>query len=88
MLKMALLMRDLGSSNRHLSHIHSVYKAERHQQLVDLFLSTVQAGTTIDPDVQVGLGVLFNISCEYDKAVDCFRTALQVRPQVLLSRVK
>lgn len=43
-----------------------------------------------DPDLHTALGVVYNLSRQYDSAVEAFRAALQLRPQasrpVLLGR--
>ena len=41
---------------------------ERHRTVEDLYIAAAQmAPEQLDADVQIGLGVLFNISREYDK---------------------
>jgi peroxin-5 len=56
-----------------------------HTRLTDLFLNVARSQhneNILDPEVQVGLGVLFYTNGEYDRAKDCFESALTVRPNV------
>lgn len=60
---------DMGFTDRHVLH----------EKVTDFFIRAAQlspSGEHMDPDVQVGLGVLFYCAEEYDKAVDCFSAAL------------
>ncbi|KAJ9130242.1 Peroxisomal targeting signal 1 receptor encoded by the pex5 protein [Pleurostoma richardsiae] len=54
-------------------------RAQLHEKVTSVFIKAAQLspdGEHMDPDVQVGLGVLFYGAEDYDKAVDCFSAAL------------
>ncbi|SPO25607.1 related to PEX5 - peroxisomal targeting signal receptor [Ustilago trichophora] len=56
-------------------------------RVTDLFLQAARQGNSagqIDPEVQVGLGVLFYTQSAYEQAQDCFNTALSARPNDFL----
>jgi peroxin-5 len=54
---------------------------ERHARVTALFLRAASLKpTTPDANVQTALGLLYNLSYEFDRAADCFRAALGVQP--------
>jgi peroxin-5 len=70
---------DLGFTDR----------AILHEKVTNLFIRAAQlspSGEHMDPDVQVGLGVLFYGEEEFEKAVDCFNAALASTETGLVNR--
>ncbi|KAJ6587094.1 hypothetical protein DFH09DRAFT_1142563 [Mycena vulgaris] len=64
---------------------------ERFGNLIQCLIAMARSDTTgaVDADIQIALAVLLNTNEDYDKAQDCFRTALAVRPDdwLLYNRV-
>jgi len=58
---------------------------DTHGKITDLFMTLARvqhSRNEMDPDLQIGLGVLFYTNGEYDRAQDCFVSALGARPKV------
>ncbi|XP_068158159.1 peroxisomal targeting signal 1 receptor [Drosophila tropicalis] len=71
---------DLKSDS--VSLASSLIGPKKLQDLQQIYLEAVRLRLPeVDPDVQEALGVLYNLSGEFDKAVDCYQAALQVDPQ-------
>ena len=67
-----------------LNLVSSLVSADTFNHVLSLYLEAarLQPSADLDPDVQTGLGVLLNLSSDFDKAAHCFRAALVVRPEV------
>eukprot|EP01126_Amoeba_proteus_P059420 TRINITY_DN7759_c0_g1_i4.p1 TRINITY_DN7759_c0_g1~~TRINITY_DN7759_c0_g1_i4.p1 ORF type:complete len:363 (-),score=84.94 TRINITY_DN7759_c0_g1_i4:349-1437(-) len=50
------------------------------QHAIQMFLEAARTRPTIDPDIHIGLGLLYNSTWDYDKALECFKAALSVCP--------
>lgn len=86
-LKAAPLPEPLQSSTNPLERDSTTNPWATLNNVTNLFLSAARENAQrgiVDPEVQVGLGVLFYADSSYTKAEDCFRSALEVRPNDFL----
>jgi len=64
---------------------------EKFSALIQCLISLAAGNTSgeVDADIQIALAVLLNTNEDYEKAHDCFRSALEVRPNdwLLYNRV-
>nr|CAG4638415.1 EOG090X054E [Cyclestheria hislopi] len=80
--KYAHLVSSDGWRQQQSSPVSSLMSSDLFNYVQDMYLraARLQPTANLDPDVQTGLGVLLNLSSDFDKAADCFRAALLAKP--------
>lgn len=54
---------------------------QNHRTITEMFIQAARTRPEDpDPDVQIALGLLFNLTFEYELAIDCFKAAAMKRP--------
>jgi len=51
------------------------------RQVEEMYIMAAKSHNEIDPLVHSALGLIYNLSFEYDKAIECFRAALTENPE-------
>ena len=58
----------------HIPFTFSIFFSPEFLEVQDLYIKAAQVSPhDPDPDVQCGLGVIFNLASQYEKAIDCFQ---------------
>ncbi|XP_047137762.1 peroxisomal targeting signal 1 receptor isoform X1 [Hydra vulgaris] len=72
----------LVSETRNDLNVTSIVSSSVVKEIENLFLAAARISPegNIDADIQIGLGVLYNIVGDYVKAIDCFNTGILARP--------
>ncbi len=72
-------LEDMSRGHDVEAQLRSMY--DRQDVLIDCFVEAAQTSpTSVDPAVQVCLGLLYSLALEYDNAAQCFSAALSKLP--------
>lgn len=72
-----------GEQDINTNDVTSILTMKFFNEVLNLYLKAVQRfadSDNADADVQNGLGVLLTLNSDYEKALDCFETAVRIHP--------
>ncbi|KAG5189940.1 peroxin-5 [Tribonema minus] len=75
------LKQDAYSDGTLMDEVMQLMRSAEQWDFVMQLMHSAEQWDTADADVKVVLGVLFNVSRDYDAAVGAFREALRLRPE-------